>query len=430
MKQSRRDFLQKMMIAAAGSPFASLAQSKPKPRVRAKSIIQIWMWGGPSHLDTFDPKPEAGSDFCGPLKNPIETNVKGIRICEQFPNMAKQADKYTIIRSMTHGVFAHETASYLTQTGRPVSGKTVFPSIGSIVSMERGYDHGYKSSIPPYVVLTTPQGRFSKAGFLGQKYKPFITGGDPNIDPFLVDGFVVKGIDKYRQGSRREMLNELTKNQRRKNSVYEQINQSRNNAYRLLTGDDIKVFDITQENEKIREAYGRNWFGQSCLAARRLVERGVPYITINYPGWDTHKQHFNSLTRKHPDLDKGLAMLIKDLSDRGLLDQTIVWWGGEFGRTPRVQWDAPWNGGRSHWGRCFNSVVAGGGFKGGTVVGSSSKTGEEVAERPVYPQDLLGSFCELMGIDPDSPMKNNVDLKVPIMAPASKYGRLNEIMKI
>jgi len=142
------------------------------------------------------------------------------------------------------------------------------------------------------------------------------------------------------------------------------------------------------------------------------------------------KQHFNTLSRTHPALDQGLAMLIKDLSDRGLLDQTIVWWGGEFGRTPRVQWDAPWNGGRSHWGKCFNGLVAGGGFKGGQVVGSSSRTGEEVAERPIYPQDLLGSMLELMGINPDAPMKNNIGLNVPIMQKASKYGRLKEIMKV
>lgn len=420
-----------MLAAGATIPLSnSIAAPLLKPRTRAKSIIQIWMWGGPSHLDTFDPKPEAGRDFCGPLNKPIETNVSGIRIGQHFPNLAKQADKYTILRSLTHGVFAHETAAYLTQTGRKVEGKTVFPSMGSIVSLMKGYDKGYRSSIPPYVVLTKSQGRFSPSGFLGDKYKPFITGGNPNSDPFLVDGFVVKGIDKQRQTSRREMLQKISGYRSGKNRYASSVKQSRENAYGLLEGDAVKVFDLALEPDKTREAYGRNWFGQCCLAARRLVQKGVPYITINFPGWDTHKQHFNTLNRTHPALDQGLAMLIKDLADHGLLDQTIVWWGGEFGRTPHIQWDAPWNGGRSHWGKCFNGLVAGGGFKGGQVVGSSNRTGEEVAERPIYPQDLLGSMLELMGINPDAPMKNNIGLKVPVMQNASKYGRLKEIMKI
>jgi uncharacterized protein (DUF1501 family) len=189
---------------------------------------------------------------------------------------------------------------------------------------------------------------------------------------------------------------------------------------------------LSQEKDDLRDAYGRNTFGQSCLMARRLVEKGVPYITINYKGWDTHKQHFQIMNRKLPELDKGLATLLQDLSDRGLLDSTIVWVSGEFGRTPKVQWEAPWNGGRGHFGKVFSSLVAGGGFKGGQVVGASNATGEEVKDRPVYPVDLLGSMYELMGIDARAklphPQGEFVSVLPAAMDGIKSGGLLREIM--
>jgi uncharacterized protein (DUF1501 family) len=166
--------------------------------------------------------------------------------------------------------------------------------------------------------------------------------------------------------------------------------------------------------------------------ARRLVENGAPYVTINYKGWDTHKKHFDIMRQKLPQMDRGMATLLQDLSDRGLLDSTIVWWSGEFGRTPKVQWEAPWNGGRGHYGNCFSAVLAGGGFKGGRVVGASDAKGEEVAERPVHPQDLIRSMYELLGIDPDGPMPNSRGLSVQVLPAAEDGaqggGRLKEIM--
>jgi uncharacterized protein (DUF1501 family) len=182
----------------------------------------------------------------------------------------------------------------------------------------------------------------------------------------------------------------------------------------------------------MRERYGRNTFGQSCLAARRLVERGVPYVTINYKGWDTHKQHFQIMRQRLPQLDKGLAALLQDLSERGLLDSTIVWWGGEFGRTPRVQWEAPWNGGRGHWGSAFSTVLAGGGFKGGHVVGASDARGEEVKDRPVAPAEVIGSVFEQLGFDLDAKLPNPDGLDIRLVQAASEGsrtgGRLKEIM--
>jgi uncharacterized protein (DUF1501 family) len=189
---------------------------------------------------------------------------------------------------------------------------------------------------------------------------------------------------------------------------------------------------LGQEPDPLRERYGRNTFGQSCLMARRLVERGVPYVTINYRGWDTHKQHFQSMRRKLPEMDRGMATLFQDLSERGLLESTIVWWSGEFGRNPKIQWEPPWNGGRGHYGRVFSAVVAGGGFRGGQVVGESDDRGQEVRERPVYPCDLIGSMIELLGIDPDGVLPHPQGLKVRVTPSAEdgvkRGGRLHEIM--
>ena len=398
----------------------------------AKAVIQIWMWGGPCQIDTFDPKPEAGYDYCGPLDKAISTNVDGIQVNELLPELAKQADKYAILRSMSHGINAHETASYMVQTGRNPGGRFVYPCAGAVVSLFKGYDAGYEGLIPPYVVLTEPQGRFSEAGFLGQRHKPFATGGDPAKERFVVEGVVAEGVSDQRQRERRDLLKGLNTFGRAVagNPAVSLLQESEEKAYDLILGDGAKTFDLREEDDKLREEYGRNTFGQSCLMARRLVESGVRYITINYKGWDTHKDHFPTMRRKLPELDKGMATLLRDLSDRGLLDSTIVWWGGEFGRTPRVQWEAPWNGGRGHYGRCFSSVVAGGGFQGGTVVGKSDDRG---VERPVYPPDLLGSIYELMGIDPEAKMPNPRGLDVQVAASKEEgvqsYGRLHEIMK-
>jgi len=435
-EMTRRDALRMGFLGAGGLLLAShpglraggLASLRPK--AKARSVIQIWMWGGPSHLDTFDPKPEAGYDYCGPFKKPIATNVKGIQICEMLPLLAKQADKYSIIRSMTHGINAHETASYIVQTGRK-PGRLVYPSVGAVVSLFKGYEHGYNGLVPPYIVLTRPQGRFSEAGFLGQRYKPFATGGDPNKNPFVVEGIVAAGISDKRQRGRRELLHTLDTLGKAmvENPHFQHLDRCEENAYDMMFGDARKLFDLSQEKDEVRDKYGRNTFGQSCLVARRLVERGVPYVTINYKGWDTHKQHFETMRRKLPELDSGFATLLQDLSDRGLLESTIIWWGGEFGRGPKVHWNPPWNGGRSHYGKCFCAVVAGGGFKGGHVVGASNENGTEVARRPVYPQDLIGSMYELLGIDPDGPLPNQRGLQVKVMpAGEESGGRLREIM--
>jgi uncharacterized protein (DUF1501 family) len=303
-----------------------------------------------------------------------------------------------------------------------------------VTSLFKGYDAGYKGLIPPYVVLTELQGRFSEAGFLGSKYKPFATGGDPGQARFNVEGVVAQGISDQRQKARRDLLTKLNTlgHAMPGDASLKALYQTEDQAYELILGDAGKLFDLSQEKAELREQYGRNTFGQSCLMARRLVEKGVPYITINYKGWDTHKQHFQTMRRKLPELDKGLGALLRDLSERGLLDSTIVWCCGEFGRTPRVQWEAPWNGGRGHHGKVFSALVAGGGFKGGHVVGASDAKGDEVKDRPVYPPDLLGSMYDLMGIDTNATLPHpmgQLARVTPTEADGVKVaGHLTEIM--
>ena len=403
---TRREAIRSTMFGTAGlrladrMPVRAWAAGPADARGgRAKSVIQIWLWGGASHLDTFDPKPDTGNEYAGPFKA-IETNVSGVRICELLPLLAKQADKYALIRSLTHGSNAHETATYMVQTGHPAGERVICPGVGAVVSRFRGADGGYTGQLPLYIVLTEPLGRFDEAGFLGVRYKPFVTGGDPSQVRFMVEGIVSDGVSDQQQRARRALLNKLNVLPRAlpQNAALQAQARSEEQAYDMILGDGAKIFDLATEKDELRDRYGRNKFGQSCLMARRLVEKGVPYVTINYNGWDTHKDNFATLRRKLPELDKGLATLLEDLDGRGLLASTIVWCGGEFGRTPKVDWAAPWNGGRGHWGQAFSALVAGGGFKGGQVVGATDAHGEEVKERPVHPNDVIESLYALLGI--------------------------------
>ncbi len=442
---SRRELLRYSLAGTAGLMLAdkfnlhALAaeelKQKPVLKGKAKSVIQVFLWGGMSHSDTWDPKPEAGYDYTGQFATTIPTNVKGVRLGELFPEMAKQADKFSIIRSMTHRNNGHETAAYLMQTGHMPGERLAYPCIGAVFALFKGYNAGYKGLIPPYVVLTQPQGRFSEAGFLGAKCKPFATGGDPNAARFEVEGVIARGITDDRQKARRNLLGKMNtmRDAMPDDPQLAIAKDAEEQAYNLILGKGKEVFDLSLEKPELRDRYGRHTFGQDCLVARRLVESGVPYVTINYPGgWDTHSNHFLTMRRQCPQLDQGLAALFRDLSERGLLDSTIVWCCGEFGRGPKVDWQPPWNGGRNHYGNVFSVLVAGGGFKGGNIVGCSDDKGEEVKERPVYPIDLLGSIYELAGIDTNAKLPHPEGFDAPVLnlneKGAKSAGRLTEIM--
>jgi uncharacterized protein (DUF1501 family) len=442
-KISRRDALRRGLCGTAGLMLvdclgrdaltAAAASDEAPANVKAKTVIQIFLWGGMSHIDTWDPKPEAGRDYMGEFAKAIPTNVDGIQIGELFPLLAKQADKYSLIRSMTHRNNGHETAAYLMQTGHAPGERLSYPSVGAVFAMFKS--PGYQGMIPPYVVLTRAQGRFSEEGFLGAKFKPFATGGDPNAARFEVEGIVARGITDDRQKARRDLLDKLN-TMGKALAVSPQLaaaEDAKKAAYELILGEGKDVFDTSKEKPELRERYGRHTFGQSCLVARRLVETGVPYVVINYPGgWDTHSNHFATMRRQCPQLDQGLAMLLHDLKDRGLLESTLVWCCGEFGRGPKVDRQPPWNGGRNHYGNVFSVLVAGGGFKGGHIVGSSDAKAEEVKERPVYPVDLLGSIYALAGIDANARLPHPMGFEARVLPSASESvksaGLLKEIM--
>ena len=405
-------------MPAAGRP----ADGQP-PKAKAKSVIQIWMWGGPPHLDTFDPKPDAGYDYCGPLNNPIPTNVDGIRIGELLPLLAKQADKFSIIRSMTHGNDGHETAAYLTQTGRRPGDRLVYPSAGAVVSLFKGYDAGYKGLIPPYIVLTQPQGRFSEAGFLGPRYKPFATGGDPAQQRFMVEGVVAQGINDQQQKTGASCSASSTRSAAAPR-------QPRADRLLSIGGAGLR-HDPGRRGQGVRSVPGKGRAAEAATATA-LERHGPAHLRPGLPGGATPRRarralHHHQLPRlgyaqrQFPDhapqaagAGSGDGYALADLSDRGLLESTIVWWSGEFGRTPKIDWGPPWNGGRHHYGKVFSAVVAGGGFKGGCVVGASDAKGEEVKDRPVYPCDLLGSIYQLMGIDPDGKLPNPMGMALTV----------------
>jgi len=446
MPVSRRDVMRIGLFSAAGmllhgnralgAPAAAPTANAPAAgaaRGTAKSVIQIFLWGGMSHNDTWDPKPESGREYMGDFAKAIPTNVPGIQLGELFPRLAQQADKFSLIRSMTHRNNGHETAAYLMQTGHAPGERLAYPSIGAVFSLFKSPD--YKGLIPPYVVLTQAQGRFSEEGFLGPKYKPFATGSDPNAARFEVEGIIARGITDQRQKNRRQLLEKMDTmgNAMAGSPQVAASEEAKKQAYELILGPGREVFDLSVEKAELRDRYGRHTFGQDCLAARRMVEAGVPYIVINYPGgWDTHSNHFATMRRQCPELDQGLAMLLQDLKDRGLLETTVVWCCGEFGRGPKVDWQPPWNGGRNHYGNVFTVLVAGGGFKGGRIVGSSDARAEEVKERPVYPVDLLGSIYKLGGIDPTARLPHPMGAEAHVLpAPsegAKSAGILTEIM--
>lgn len=396
----KKIFLTLILTLAVG--FGAYAQ-------RAKSVILIYLDGGPAQTDTFDPKPEAGRNYYGNLKGVCKTNVEGIEIGEKLPLLATMADKYTLIRSLTHGSNAHETGHYAMITGDTSGGAVVYPSFGAVISYMK--KDTYKGVLPSYISVTTANSRFNEGGFLGNAYKSFDTGGAPEKSEYEVEGLVNKFVSKDRMNKRMALLDGFEKSSLDKTK----IDSLRDVNMEFIWGDSREVFNLANEPDSVRQRYGVNRLGQSCLVARRLVEAGVPFVNVRTTGWDTHKKHFTQMNSKLPTLDKAVSALLADLDARGLLDSTIVLLGGEFGRTPKVGWEAPWNGGRAHFGRAFSYLVAGGGFVGGKVLGKTDKTGENVVERPVRPCDLIGTVYLLMGIDPYGTLPHVSEGNLPIL---------------
>ncbi len=410
-----------LLIFTAFLSFGTMAQ-------QAKSIILIYLDGGPSQTDTFDPKPEATRDIYGSYKDAIQTNVPGIFIGQKLPLLAKIADKYSLIRSITHNVNAHETGHYAMITGDLSGGQVVYPSYGAVVSFKK--KSSYKGILPPYISLVTANSRFNEGGFLGNEYKSFDTNGAPEKNIFEVDGIINTFVKPQKFSERMDLLHSFEKVSENQLSVTELklIENYRNKNIEFISGDSKNVFDLSTESKEMKDRYGMNRTGQSCLVARKLVEAGVPFINVRTTGWDTHKVHFQKMNEMLPELDKALSALLTDLDEKGLLKNTIVLCGGEFGRTPKVLWEAPWNGGRSHFGKAFSYLVAGGGFIPGKVIGKTDKTGENILERKIFPCDLIGTIYLLMGIDPHGTLPHPLEGNLPILPSLDKKDQSNGLL--
>jgi hypothetical protein len=398
----RRDFLKAGALGSLGLSLAGMlrleAQGAIAPSAAGKSGIFIYLPGGQSHLDTFDMKPEA-SEIKGEF-SPIATNVPGIDICEHLPNLAKQADKYAILRSVNHTLAAHAPGQQYLRSGNKPLPSLEYPNYGSIVAKEFAAPVG----IPPYVSLPVNRsnGGVETSGYLGVAYSSFSVAGDPNDDKFSVRALSAPGgLTLERIQSRISFMQGLDTAFRKvdvKSQALDGMDKFYQQAYDILRSEAARqAFDIQSEKPELRERYGRTPFGQACLLARRLVEVGVRCVAIDFGSWDTHRDNFNSLKNKLlPAYDAGVAALLEDLSERGLLDRTVVWATGEFGRTPKINGNA----GRDHWARAMSMIMAGGGIRGGQVIGKTNEQGEEPVELPYKPDDAAASFFHALGIDP------------------------------
>jgi Txe/YoeB family toxin of Txe-Axe toxin-antitoxin module len=367
---------------------------------RSKSVILLWMGGGPSTIDLWDLKPNSVTG--GPFK-PISTSADGIQICEHLPLLSKQMHNLSVIRSMSTREADHMRGRYYMHTGYVPNPNVEHPSYGSVVSHELSQLTS-NLEIPPFVSVG---GNSVGPGFLGMTYAPFVVDSNGNIRD--LNGI----IDQQRMIERLSMLQTIEDNfiNQNRGFVASEHKNIVNKTVKLMTSKQMEAFKINKEPEKVREKYGNTGFGRGCLMARRLVEIGVPFIEVDLGGWDNHEGIFNTLqNQKLPELDKSMSALISDLEERGLLDSTAIIWMGEFGRTPNINSNA----GRDHWARSWSVVVGGAGFKKGIVVGETNEDGKDVITEPYSSQDLMASVLHSIDISLETTFtaKNGRPMKI------------------
>jgi hypothetical protein len=435
---SRRDWLR---LTTAGVVSYSLsgwlealaADTATNPQ-RRRSCILLWMNGGPSQMDTFDLKP--GHANGGPYKE-ITTSVPGIRISEHLPKLASLMDQMVLVRSMTTKEGDHGRATFLMRTGYLPQGPIQYPSIGSLVAKELGGD---EAALPNFVSIA-PFRFFNTSaygpGFLGPQYAPLVVGesntprpqpmGGENYEQALKVQDLLPPSDVHRAqaDARIDLLDGLERDflARHPGVSAESHRTAYERAVRLMRTAAAQAFELSEEPPALRDAYGRNLFGQGCLLARRLVERGVPFVEVTLAGvnggaagWDTHQQNFDMVGQLSRVLDPAWGTLMEDLQMRGLLDSTLIVWMGEFGRTPKINN----NNGRDHFPNAWSTVLAGGGLRGGQVVGRTSPDGGTIEERPVTVTDFLATICLALGIDPLKQNMSNVGRPIRIVDKAAK----------
>jgi hypothetical protein len=401
---TRRTFLQVGGLSALGLSLpaylrgraAAAAQEKTAPK--ARGCILLWMQGGPSHLDTFDPKPDAPAEVRGEFGT-VQSVLPGVRLCEHLPLLAASLDRLSVIRGHDPKNGSHGVADHLMMSGHPFNPSLPFPCYGSVVAKQRGWPEG----VLPFVQLGRHIDRRFNAGtggILGDEFNPFEVPDDPNYRDFEVrDLSAASEARQARLRRRWTMLQEMEREQRLAEGEPPALRARDvfwDKAHALVTSPAARrAFDISREPASLRERYGRTTFGQSCLLARRLIEAGVYFVTVTDEGWDTHANNFRDLKEKKlPVLDRGYSALVEDLALRGMLDETLVVWFGDFGRTPKVNNQA----GRDHWAAAGVACLGGGGVKCGEVVGSTDALGEAVRDRPVTPQDLAATIYHVLGV--------------------------------
>lgn len=414
---TRRDFLKVGVAGGLGLNLASylrMASAGEVASAKAKSAIFINLGGGPTHMDTFDLKPDAPAEYRGEF-NPIKTNVPGVEISEHLPLLAKQADKFAILRGVSHNVGAHELGTRYMNTGNRPIPSLEFPSYGAVVTKELQGDR----TLPAFVAIpNSPQ----RAGYLGVQYAPLQTNASPAVGrPFSVRGIsLAGGLTLSEVEKRQKLLQDLDKTFsgfESKNELVGGLDEFSEQAHSIISSPKARdAFDISQESKALSERFGASAFGQSCLLATRLVEAGVKFATVSLGGWDTHSDNFNSLkNNKLPPLDQGLAALFETLAEKGLLESTSVFVTGEFGRTPKINARA----GRDHWPRAMFVLLAGGGMKGGQVLGASDDKGMGPADKGFTPDQVAATFYHSLGIDYQKEYHTNTGRPVMIVRDGS-----------
>ena len=429
---SRRQVLRAGMLGSLGLGLPDLLRGRALAERsgsasgfgRAKSCILIFQWGGPSQLETWDLKPEAPAEIRGEFK-PIATRTPGLLISEHFPRLAQQTHRLAVVRSMTHGDPAHLSTAHRLVTGHlaptpnsdsapPSPGD--WPNLGSLVTRLRPTPGALPSAVTMPWTVAHPAAPGGKApgqhgGWLGKGFDPFRVEGDPNASGFQVGGLgLPDGVDAHRMGDRRHLLADLAGGDHLSGSGIGAWDGFQGKALDALVSAEARgAFQIDSETRQTRDRYGRHIHGQCLLMARRLVEAGVGLVTVNWHDdgqnfWDTHGDNFNRLKRDlMPPADQGFAALLDDLSERGLLDSTLVVWAGEFGRNPRINAPAA---GREHWPRCYSVALAGGGVAGGQIYGASDRFAAFPSRDPVSPDDLGATMLHALGIDPAGEIKD------------------------
>jgi uncharacterized protein (DUF1501 family) len=401
---SRRNFLTVGAVGGLGITLADLltmrhASAEQKHydfiKAQAESVIHIFLPGGIAHQESFDPKPYSPIEYRGELRS-VKTNT-GEVLSETLPKLAQLADKYAIIRSMTHGEAAHERGTHNMFTGYKPSPALLYPSLGSVVS----HEYGPRNNLPAYVCIPNQPNEYAGSGYLSSSFAPFSLGSDPASGGFQVrDLNLPSGVDQQRFARRRSALDAVNEHFRAKDKSdnVAAMNTFYERAYSLISAPAAReAFDLNKEDGKLRDQYGRNQAGQRMLMARRLVAAGVRMVTLTYGGWDMHNDITRNMRRQMPALDQALSMLIRDLDQRGLLEKTLVMVSSEFGRTAKINKTA----GRDHWPKVFSVMLAGGGIQGGVVHGASNATASEPDLDPVSPGDLATTVYHQLGIVAD-----------------------------